>query len=134
MTTRNGRFWLTPPELELEVRQLLGSEEYFDPCPFPKPADWDALTMTWSKPWYLNPPFLKSDGGGPMSFVRKAVEQGGPGVIVYPVTSATHALLQAGARLVPAGRVRWLECDTGRRMPSPSLCALAILDGPSSRD
>ena len=127
MTTRGGRFWLTPPELELEVTKLLGTNEWFDPCPFPKPKIWDALTMTWGKPWYINPPFLSCDGGGPTAFIRKAISEGGPGVIVYPVNAGTHELLGSNAKLLQLGRVRWLECDTRARMPSPGLSALAIL-------
>jgi len=62
-----------------------------------------------------------------MPFVRKAVEEGGPGVIVFSVPMGLHKLLEAGAEIHPAGRVRWLECETRARMPNPSYCALAVL-------
>ena len=127
VNTRGGHFWLTPPEIKLQVRKLLGTDEWFDPCPYPRPEGWDALSSSWRKPWYLNPPFLTADGGGPMRFIRKAVNVGGPGAIIYPVNPATHFLLSAGATLYPAGRVRWLEIDTHAPMPSPGHCALAVL-------
>jgi len=132
VTVRGGRFWLTPPELVLEVRRLLGSGDWFDPCPFPRPEGWDALSMHWQKPWYLNPPFLKADGGGPMPFIRKAVKEGGPGVVVFSVPMGLHKLLEAGAALYPAGRIRWLEVETGARMPNPSYCALAVVKCPGN--
>ena len=110
------RYWLTPPELAPE------REGRFDPCPYPKPVDWDALTMPWSKPWYANPPFATI-----VKFVRRAVDIGGPGTLVFPVTTSTNILLRAGARLEPLGRVHWIDADTGARDPKGNETALARL-------
>lgn len=128
MTVRRGRFWLTPPELELEVSKLLGTTEWFDPCPFPRPKGWDALSQSWSMPWYLNPPFLKADGGGPMPFIRKAIIEGGPGAGVFSVPMGVHKLLEARAELHPVGRVKWLEVESRMPMPNPSYCVVAVLN------
>jgi hypothetical protein len=117
------RYWLTPPELELEVHKIIGSD-YFDPCPYPR-GEFDALLEDWKKPWYLNPPFKLGDGG-PTPFIRRAIKVGGPGVAVFAVNSVVDALLRAGIELRPLGRVRWLECETKEPMPSPGLYALAV--------
>jgi hypothetical protein len=125
MTIRGGRFWLTPPDLELEVQKLLGGP-YFDPCPCPRPEGWDSLVRDWSRPWYCNPPFTREDGGG-SAFARKAVEIGGPGVFVTSIPTPVAALLRGGARFVDARRIAWLEVDTKRPMPSPGLTGIFYL-------
>ena len=125
------RYWLTPPDIEDEIERILGTRDWFDPCPYPLPDGWDALNMTWSKPWYLNPPFRKQDGGGPTKFIRKAIAEKGPGVIIYPVTGATFELVKCGilSSMRPIGRVRWLECDTKDPYEGhpPGLCVLVYL-------
>jgi len=125
MTVRNGRFWLTPPELELEVRKLLG-EQYWDPCPYPRPPGFDAMRIDWIKPWYCNPPFNRIDGGC-SGFARKAVEQGGPGVFVTSIPTPVACLLSAGARFIDAQRFRWMEIETRKPMPSPGLTGVFYL-------
>ena len=125
MTVRQGRFWPTPPDLELEVRELLGGS-YFDPCPCPR--RWNALTIDWSRPWYCNPPFIREDGGS-AAFSRKAVSVGGPGVFVTSIPTPVAALLRGGARFVDARRIAWLEVDTKKPMPSPGLTGIFYLPG-----
>ena len=125
MTVRGGRFWLTPPALELEVRKLLGGQ-YFDPCPCPRNEGYDALTVDWGRPWYCNPPFNRKDGGA-AAFARKAVSVGGPGVFVTSIPTPVAALLRGGARFVDARRIAWLEVDTKKPMPSPGLTGIFYL-------
>ncbi len=48
-------YWLTPPEL---YNQLDAEFSFtFDPCPYPKPDDFDGLTCEWGASSYVNPPF-----------------------------------------------------------------------------
>jgi hypothetical protein len=57
-----NRYWLTPPEVYLAL-----DEEFhftFDPCPYPRPAGFDGLTIDWGEVNYVNPPFSKSDAAG----------------------------------------------------------------------
>jgi hypothetical protein len=127
------RYWLTPPD----VYQQLDKEFHFDfdPCPFPKPDGFDSLHMDWGKSNYVNPPFRKHDGGGfgPTAWVHKAIEQNRKGkevVLLIPVQSYVNLLLEAGAEVRSAGRVRWLECDTKEPTKSPSPIACFILRAP----
>jgi len=113
-----GRYWLTPPELDYM------REGRWDPTPYPHEfGDRNALLTSWEKPWYLNPPFRQQT-----RFVRKAIEEGGPGTVVLPCYMPIHLLLEAGAILRPLGRIRWLDCDTHKPMPSGILCIAAELE------
>ena len=88
------RYWLTPPELDYLRKDC------FDPTPYPHSwGDRNALLIDWEKPWYLNPPFHMQT-----RFVRKAIQEGGPGTIVIPCHTPIHLLLEAGATLRPLGR------------------------------
>jgi hypothetical protein len=48
-------YWLTPPELYAQLDAEFNFD--FDPCPYPKPDDFDGLTCEWGKSSYVNPPF-----------------------------------------------------------------------------
>lgn len=61
-------YWLTPPELMEQLQQEFSFD--FDPCPYPKPEDFDGLMVEWGKINYVNPPF-----NGPTKWVRKALEE-----------------------------------------------------------
>lgn len=125
----NGRYWLTPPD----VYKRLDNEFHFDfdPCPCPRPDDYNGLVVPWGRVNYVNPPFRKKDSphGGPTAFVRKAIaeqQRGNTTVLLIPVQSYVNLLLEAGAELRSAGRVKWLEATTGEpcKGPSPILCAV----------
>lgn len=106
------RYWLTPPELE-QYRQ-----GRWDPCPYPRQIDYDALTIPWEKPWYCNPPFDNYT-----AFVRKAIKER-PGILVGPCPTAIVELLNAGAEYVEGGRFHWLEADTKEPWKHPNWAAV----------
>jgi len=128
-------YWLTPER----VYRGLGDEFQFDfdpcPCPCPRPEDYNSLNTDWGRVNYINPPFRRKDGvggKGPAAFVREAVEEqqkGKTSVLTIPVQSHVNLLLEAGAELRSAGRVRWLEVDTKEPSPSPSPIVIALLRG-----
>jgi len=55
------KYWLTPPDMY----QKLNDEFHFDfdPCPYPRPENYNGIWADWGKSNYVNPPFRKSDGG-----------------------------------------------------------------------
>ena len=125
-----SRYWLTPPDLYA----ALDAEFRFDcdPCPCPLPEGYDGLKVPWGKRNYVNPPFRRKDGrtGGPTAFVRKAIEEqqrGNTSVLLIPAQSYVNLLIEAGAELRSAGRVRWLEAETKEPMSNPSQILCAIL-------
>lgn len=124
------RFWLTPPDFY----QTLDNEFKFDfdPCPCPRPAEYNSLVIPWGKRNYVNPPFLKSDAphGGPSAFVKKAVierDKGKTSVLVLPIPWSIHLLMQAAAEIRYAGRVKWLEADTGEQCQRNAPQVIAVL-------
>ncbi len=127
------RFWLTPPEMY----RALNDEFHFnyDPCPYPRPEDFNGVAVPWGTSNYVNPPFRKSDGAfgaGPTAFVRKAIEErekGNSSVIVIPTMSFINMLLEAEAECRSMGRVPWLECESGASWGSPSNITAFILRG-----
>lgn len=58
-------YWLSPPAYLDDVRRRFGN--FFDPCPYPKPDDFDGLTCEWGAVNYVNPPFgsIIHEGKGP---------------------------------------------------------------------
>jgi hypothetical protein len=111
-------YWLTPPE----VYQPLNEEFVFnfDPCPFPRPDDFDGLTCEWGESNYVNPPFgsIIHDGKkkGPTAWVRKALQEQAKGkrvVLVYPIDKWILMLLEAGAEVRNLKDVRWLATEDG---------------------
>jgi site-specific DNA-adenine methylase len=124
------RYWLTPPDLY----EKLDAEFHFDfdPCPYPRPDAYDGLEVEWGQSTYCNPSFRKKDSprGGPTAFVRKGIleaQKGKTVVFALPAQSYIGRLIEAGAELRFAGRVKWLEADSKKPCPSPSPIVLAIL-------
>src|SRR6185312_2397181 len=83
-------YWLTPPDLFAQLMEEFRFD--FDPCPYPKPENFDGLTAEWGQSNYVNPPFgsIMHDGKkkGPTAWARKAIEQNQQGkrvVLVYPI-------------------------------------------------
>jgi hypothetical protein len=125
------KYWLTPSPMY----QALNDEFHFDfdPCPYPRPEDFNGVAIPWGKSNYVNPPFRRSDGAfgaGPTAFVRKAIcekEKGNSSVIVIPTMSFINMLLEAGAECRSMGRVRWQDTETSEVWKSPSSITCFIL-------
>jgi len=117
----NGKhYWLTPPEL-MDVLQLEFNFD-FDPCPYPKPDNFDGLTCEWGKSNYVNPPFgsIMHQGKkkGPTAWVRKAIEENRKGkrvVLVYPIDKWVLMLIEAGAKISNLKDVKWIAIEDGTR-------------------
>lgn len=112
-------YWLTPPEL---MEKLQAEFDFtFDPCPYPKPNDFDGLTAEWGKSNYVNPPFggvICEDGKkrGPTAWARKAIAEHKKGkrvVLVYPIDKWIHMLLEAGAEVRNLKDIRWCATEDG---------------------
>ena len=129
-----ANYWLTPPDVYDPLNEEFGFD--FDPCPYPKPDGFDSLAIPWGNMNYVNPPFRRKDGNGfgPTAFVRKAIaekEAGRSSVILIPTQSYVNLLLEAGAELRSAGRVKWLDTETGEPCKGPSPITCFILRGKS---
>lgn len=117
-------YWLTPPDVyrSLDVRFNFD----FDPCPYPKPDNFDGLTADWGRSSYVNPPFgsilhqgpgdTKPKKKGPTAWARKAIAEQRKGnrvVLVYPIDKWVLMLLAAGAKVENLGDVKWLATEDG---------------------
>lgn len=89
-------YWLTPPDLMQALEEEFGFD--FDPCPYPKPDDFDGLTAEWGQSNYVNPPFgtIIHEGKkkGPTAWVRKAIAEHQKGKRV--VRGGDDAVLRGG--------------------------------------
>jgi hypothetical protein len=111
-------YWLTPPDLYASLNARFAFT--FDPCPFPKPDDFDGLTCEWGQSSYVNPPFgsIMHEGKkkGPTAWARKAIAENAKGkrvVLVYPIDKWVLMLLAAGAKVENLGDVRWMATEDG---------------------
>jgi hypothetical protein len=115
-------YWLTPPELYEKLNAEFKFD--FDPCPFPKPADFDGLTCEWGQSNYVNPPFgsIIHEGRkkGPTAWVRKCIiewQKGKRVVLVYPIDKWVLMLIKAivgeYGEIRNLGDVRWIATEDG---------------------
>jgi len=128
-SNKDGRhYWLTPPELMKQLQDEFGFN--FDACPYPRPEDYDSLTVDWGESTYVNPPF-----SGPTAWVRKAIaesEKGKQVVFVFPVYKwilmlLTHPNLKEVRNLKD---VKWCAIEDGK--PGKGMgqhIACFVLDG-----
>lgn len=93
----------------------------FDPCPYPKPDDFDGLTAEWGSSNYVNPPFgvVMHDGKtkGATAWARKAIEEYKKGkkvVLVYPIDKWVLMLIDAGAQVRNLKDVKWCATEDGK--------------------
>lgn len=112
-------YWLTPPELLAKLDQEFDFD--MDACPFPKPEDFDGLTVDWGYSTYVNPPFgsIMHNGikKGPTAWARKAIaenEKGKNVVMVFPIPKWILMLLKAGAEVRNLGDVKWCSTEDGK--------------------
>ncbi len=128
-------YWLTPPDVYAKLDARFSFN--FDPCPFPKPDDFDGLTSEWGLSSYVNPPFgsIIHEGKkkGPTAWARKAIAESQKGkrvVLVYPIDKWVLMLLAAGAKVENLGDVRWLATEDGSQGKGTGRhIAAFILDG-----
>jgi hypothetical protein len=115
MTYRTGssldgrHYWLTPPELRKAIDELYGCT--FDPCPYPRPADFDGLEVPWQSRNFVNPPFDNL-----RAWCSKALAEyraGRSSVLLVPVKQWEMDLFSSASRLIALGRVRWLATEDG---------------------
>jgi hypothetical protein len=135
----DGRhYWLTPWNDPAFVSLSARYGPFnFDPCPYPKPDDFDGLTNEWGTVSYVNPPFgsIMHEGKkkGPTAWARKAIaeaEKGKRVVLVYPIDKWVLMLLAAGAKVENLGDVRWLATEDGSQGKGTGRhIAAFILDG-----
>lgn len=110
-------YWLTPPDLYKSLDDEFHFD--FDPCPYPKPDDFDGLTCEWGQSNYVNPPFGSvmhmGKKKGPTAWVRKAIEEHKKGktvVLVYPIDKWVLMILSAiGTEVRNLGDVRWCATE-----------------------
>jgi DNA N-6-adenine-methyltransferase Dam len=121
---RSGRYWLTPTSLFRKLDKEFAFDR--DPCPYPLPKGFNALTQEWGKSNFVNPPFRAEDvvgAKGPTAFVRKAIteqQKGKTSVLLLPVFDYVTMLLEAGAEIRSLGRVPFREVDIGLTAPHPA--------------
>lgn len=111
-------YWLTPFNVYAALDTRFGFT--FDPCPHPKPDDFDGLTRDWGESNYVNPPFgsilHQGKKKGPTAWARKSIaehQKGKTVVMVYPIDKWVLMLLAAGAKVENLGDVRWLATEDG---------------------
>ena len=109
-------YWLTPSGLYDELNKQYCFD--FDPCPFPKPDDFDGLTQEWGASSYVNPPFgaVMHEGKkkGATAWARKAIAEHKKGkkvVFVYPIDKWVLMMIAAGAKITNLGDVKWLATE-----------------------
>jgi len=115
----NGKhYWITPPDVYAELDAQFSFD--FDPCPFPKPEDFDGLTCEWGQSSYVNPPFgsvmHQGKKKGATAWARKAIIEHAKGkrvVLVHPIDKWVLMLIKAGAKITNLGDVRWLATEDG---------------------
>ena len=86
-------YWIIPPEIYDPLNKEFKFD--FDPCPNPRPKDFDGLEVDWKNSNWVNPPFW----AGITAWVRKAIEEqkkGKGSVLILPLDNWVKLLLDAG--------------------------------------
>lgn len=117
-------YWLTPKEVYDKLNKEFNFD--FDPCPYPKPDNFDGLVDDWGECSYVNPPFgsimhqgpndKKSKKKGPTAWVRKAMAENDKGkkvVLVYPIDKWILMLLERGAKVRNLKDIKWEATEDG---------------------
>ena len=115
-----NHYWLTPPDVFEKLNKQF--EFDFDPCPFPKPDDFDGLKAEWGESNYVNPPFgsytdlTDHKKKGPTAWAKKAIKEYKKGkrvVYVYPIDKWVLMMLEAGAKVTNLKDIKWHSTETG---------------------
>ena len=134
--SKDGKhYWLTPPEIYKQLNDEFAFT--FDPCPYPKPEDFDGLDAEWGESNYVNPPFgvviHKGKKKGATAWARKCIEESKKGkkvVMVYPIDKWVLMLLQAGAKVRNLKDVKWIATEDGSVGPGTGRhIACFVLEG-----
>jgi hypothetical protein len=112
-------YWLTPEPLLKAIKEEFVID--YDPCPYPKPDDFNGLLAEWGQSSYVNPPFgsytdAEGKKHGPTAWARKAIAEYKKGkrvILVYPIDKWIHLLLEAGAQIRNLKDVRWCATEDG---------------------
>ena len=122
---------VTPDYLASEITREFGA--LWDACPYPRPTNFDCLSMDWPSEVYLNAPWF----GNFLDYMKKAVEQiqrhpNGLYYIIAPTRPSINYLLEANGvngitvELRSLERPPWKHTRTGTPNPSP-MPAMAII-------
>lgn len=153
-------YWLTPPDLYARLDAEFRFD--FDPCPYPKPPEFDGLSCDWGKRNYVNPPFgsiakpimdpktglQKINQKGKPSFkkigvtawIRKAIAERAKGnlsVLVYPIDKwvllSVRELLGDLYEIRNLGDVRWLATEDRTAGKGTGRHIVCLVFDPTSR-
>lgn len=117
-------YWLTPPELFNKLNERFDFD--FDPCPYPKPDNFDGIETEWGESNYVNPPFgsfideIRKRKNGPTIWAKKAIKEFKKGkrvIYVYPIDKWIFMMLKAGAIIENLGDIHWLAIEDGSQGP-----------------
>jgi hypothetical protein len=133
---QDGRhYWLSPAWLLRWIKSIIGN--YFDPCPFPKPDEFDGLKSKWTgDSIYINPPFGSviypgtKKKVGMTAWVRRAIKEMKKGkdiVMVYPQHRWIHMLIEADAEFFSLGNVNWESTEEPRTAKPASSPIMAFI-------
>lgn len=116
-------YWLIDPA----VYAKLDAEFHFDfdPCPYPKPDNFDGLTCEWGQMNWVNPPFgsivvpWQKRKVGVTAWMRKAIAEARKGkrsVVIFPVDKWVLMMIAEccpGSRIRNLGDVRFCATEDG---------------------
>jgi hypothetical protein len=125
-TDQEGGYWIIPPDIFVPLNEKYHFD--FDPTPYPRPKDFDGLSVEWGQSNWVNPLFQN----GWAKWGHKAISEYRKGktiVMILPMSGIQIDMLRAGAELLPVGPIRWLHTDgSGRSMTGSYPDVLWIFD------
>ena len=125
---------LTPPDLYKDLDNEFHFD--FDPCPYPRPDNFDGLTCEWGKSNYVNPLFWTGGirGRGITAWVRKALLESTKGklsVMTLPLDGWVSLLPNhKNPDIRPRKDWYWLTPKGQKRKPSRPLIVWVIRPEP----
>lgn len=132
-------YWLTPPDLMAELQAEFAFD--MDACPYPKPDNFDGLTVEWGNSTYANIPFgsIMHNGKkkGPTAWMRKAISEAQKGkrvVVLYPIDKWILMMLAAGAEVRNLGDVKWCATEDGKPGKGSGRHIAAFILNPSNAE
>ena len=92
------QIFLTPPAI---LKQYDG---WFDPCPHPRPHDFDGLQVSWGKNAFVNPPWRNI-----RPWVEKALLESGKGCRVHMLIAAKPTTRVFHELIFPNAEIEWIR-------------------------